>query len=283
MNAEVRHLAPETADDLESHAVILRQLVERLAFSDAAARESHHRVKNTLQMAIALLSMQARSSFVAEVKATLKVASDRLSVLSTVHELLYREPEDSQTIRVQPLLNLLAESLKDGFSGDAGTRIELKMSAEDLNLTADQAIPLALIANEAISNAYKHGFPDAATGFVTVSLVREADGLVLRIADNGKGMAPTGRRDALGLTLMETFTHQLKGIITFTPLSGDTGTVMRLWVPLERLKASGGSNGAADQGANTGLPRNAKGKPGSSRRISLPKDKSAWPAWTPPD
>lgn len=270
MNAEVRQLAPETADDLESHAVILRQLVERLAFSDAAARESHHRVKNTLQMAIALLSMQSRSSFVAEVKATLKVASDRLSVLSTVHEMLYREPEDSQTIRVQPLLNLLAESLKDGFSGDAGARIELRMSAEDLDLTADQAIPLALIANEAISNAYKHGFPDSATGFVTVSLIGEPDGLVLRIADNGKGMAPTGRRDALGLTLMETFTHQLKGIITFTPLSGDTGTVMRLWVPIERLKANGGSNGAADQETTAAPTGDETANKGAARPITRP-------------
>lgn len=252
MNARIKALprASDSADDLESHAAILRQLVERLAFSDAAARESHHRVKNTLHMAIALLSMQARSSLVDEVKATLKVASGRLAALSTVHELLYREPEGSQTIRVQPLLNMLAESLQDGFSGGAGARIELRMAAEDLELTADQAIPLALVANEAISNAYKHGFPHAASGFVTVSLKGETDGLVLRIADNGKGMSPTGRRDALGLTLMETFTRQLQGIITFTPLSGDTGTVMRLWVPSEGLKANPGSDGTAES-ANT--------------------------------
>lgn len=272
MNAEVKLAAPafDVAEDLVSHAVILRQLVEQLAFSDAAARESHHRVKNTLQMAIALLSMQGRNTSDADVKATLKVASGRLAALSNVHELLYREPEDSQTIRVQPLLNMLAESLKDGFSGDAGARIELRMSAEDLVLTADQAIPLALIANEAISNAYKHGFPAAATGFVTVSLIRETDGLVLRIADNGKGMAPTGRRDALGLTLMETFTHQLKGVITFAPLSGDTGTVMRLWVPLERLKANDGSNGAADQETTAAPTGNKTANKGVARPITRP-------------
>lgn len=273
MNAEVNLFPPasDTAGDLKSHTVILRQLVEQLAFSDAAARESHHRVKNTLQMAIALLSMQARNTPDAEVKATLKVASGRLSALSTVHELLYREPEDSQTIRVQPLLNMLAESLKDGFTGDAGSRIQLKVSAEDLVLTADQAIPLALIANEAISNAYKHGFPASASGFVTVSLIGEAEGLVLRIADNGKGISPIGRRDALGLTLMGTFTDQLKGIITFTPLSGDTGTVMRLWVPVQGMKAHAGPNGAVEREATAPSTHRESAKSTPIRAISRPE------------
>lgn len=273
MNAEFKQFLPpaEAAAEIESHAVVLRQLVEQLAFSDAAARESHHRVKNTLQMSIALLSMQARTSLVPEVKATLKVASDRLAALSAVHELLYSEPEDSQTIKVQPLLNLLAMSLKDGFSGDAGTRIELRMSAEDLVLTADQAIPLALIANEAISNCYKHGFPDSATGFVTVSLIAEEGGLVLRVADNGKGMSPTGRRDALGLTLMGTFTDQLKGIIGFTPLSGDTGTVMRLWVPVQGMKALAGPNGAAGREGTATLTHTETAKRTSTRAISRPE------------
>ncbi len=274
MNAEVKQPCShtDTADDLEPHAVMLRQLVERLAFSDAAARESHHRVKNTLQMAIALLSMQARNSPIAEVKATFKVASDRLSALSTVHELLYREPEDSQTIRVLPLLNLLAKSLQEGFSGEAVTRIEFKMSADDLVLTADQAVPLALIANEAITNAYKHAFPEPATGFVTVSLVGEADGLVLRVADNGRGMSPTGRREALGLTLMGTFTNQLQGVISFTPLSGDTGTVMRLWVPREGVAALADPNDAGDLGADVAaLARKGTTKRGPARPTSLPE------------
>lgn len=44
----------------------------------------------------------------------------------------------------------------------AGMRLQI--SSDRIALSPDDAIPLALLANEAMTNAYKHAFPAGATG-----------------------------------------------------------------------------------------------------------------------
>ena len=208
------------------------EMAQTLTFKDAVIHEAHHRVKNTLQTATSLLTLQANASASAEVRAVLKVASDRLCALAVVHEMLYRHADDAQTILVQPLLITLANSLKDASAEPSGSRIGLHVSADDVTLTSDQAIPLALFANEAISNAYKHAFPKGATGSIAVSLSRTPDAIVLEVRDNGAGMSQTKHPRTLGLNLMRTFARQLSAAVSFTPMEGKTGTLVRLWMPL---------------------------------------------------
>jgi two-component sensor histidine kinase len=223
--------------DIRTQTSMLCEMAQALTFKDAVIREAHHRVKNTLQTATSLLTLQAHASASSEVRALLKVASDRLYALGVVHEMLYRHADDAQTILVQPMLIALADSLKDASAEPSGNRIALYVSADDVTLTSDQAIPLALVANEAISNAYKHAFPNGTTGSIAVSLTRTSEAIVLEVRDNGAGMSHTNHPGTLGLSLMRTFAEQLNAAISFTPMAGEAGTLVRLQIPLSATQA----------------------------------------------
>jgi two-component system, sensor histidine kinase PdtaS len=78
-----------------------------------------------------------------------------------------------------------------------------------------QAVPLGLIINEAITNAFKYAFPQERSGTVQVNLRQQADTrYALTIEDDGvglpKGYDPSQSR-SLGMTLIHGFSAQLGG------------------------------------------------------------------------
>jgi len=89
-------------------------------------------------------------------------------------------------------------------------------------LGIDNAIPLGLIANELLSNAFKHAFPkdllenSKKKCEIVVELNSTKEQNILIIRDNGLGM-PYGYKsennNTLGLTLVEILVNQLKGEI----------------------------------------------------------------------
>ncbi|MDP1812816.1 MAG: sensor histidine kinase [Leadbetterella sp.] len=84
-----------------------------------------------------------------------------------------------------------------------------------IDLDVIQAVPIGLILNEAISNAFKYAFPDKRNGVVAISMEHgEADQFKLTIADNGTGLPPgfDPRKSAsLGMSLMRGLSKQLHG------------------------------------------------------------------------
>lgn len=202
---------------------------QALISKDAVIIEVHHRVKNTLQMAGNLLALQARASSSAEVRAALEESYERLHVLAKVHELLYRSANSAQEILMPSLLQAVGDALRNSFSEMSG-RVELRVQSDQIALPADDAIPTILLANEVITNAYKHAFPDGGSGEITVSLHRLPDNaLQLQITDNGVGMrsiAETG----LGLKLVRSFSAQLRGVLTYAKPAGVTGTAVTLTI-----------------------------------------------------
>jgi two-component sensor histidine kinase len=77
-------------------------------------------------------------------------------------------------------------------------------------LSNDVAMPLALIVNELVTNAVKHGVKGA--GCVRVSLTRADDSFVLTVADDGPGFdLPAVRSRSSGLQLVLGLARQLRG------------------------------------------------------------------------
>jgi len=146
------------------------------------------------------------------------------------HELLCRQAETRHDIPLRPLLIALGHSLEATFA-ETAQRVRLHVSADAVTFSSDDTIALALLANEAISNAYQHAFPGKRSGMIAVSFSRTVDGLVLEIRDNGVGMSRAHRPGSLGLNLMRRFAKRLSAAISFAPLAGDTGTFVRLWLP----------------------------------------------------
>jgi two-component sensor histidine kinase len=207
------------------------ELGQALEFRELVTREMHHRVKNTLQVAMGLLSLQCRANCSSEVRTALTVACDRLHVLAAVHEMLSLHAVDGRSIAMPPLLRALASALAISFS-DVAARVRVRVSAEEVRLAADQAIALALFANEAITNAYLHAYPAGASGEIVVQLRHTGEAVILEVSDDGAGMPPGDGNDGLGLKLMRGFAGQLTAAISIPGVVGGGGTVVRLWVPL---------------------------------------------------
>ena len=81
----------------------------------------------------------------------------------------------------------LCEGLRQLGSGL--NRIEIIPDTEDLFCSIDVAVPLGVLANEIITNAVKHAFPNNRSGRVEVSLRHRGQDVLLSVRDNGIGDA----------------------------------------------------------------------------------------------
>ncbi|WP_175596977.1 sensor histidine kinase [Peristeroidobacter soli] len=204
---------------------------QTLRFKDALIAEVHHRAKNTLQIASNLLTMQARASSSTQVRDALLDSAARLHVLAKVHELLYASANSTQRVLMPQLLQSLGSAFRESF-GRAHPHVTLDIECDRMELSAQIAVPLALLVNEAVTNAYKHAFTDESPGMIAVALHRTRENaLSLRIEDTGNGFtSPKNGDEGLGLTLIRTFATQLCGTLVVTHRDAGTGTLVALTI-----------------------------------------------------
>lgn len=223
------------AEQLAAQLALALKLQERasdqaLRFKDALIDEVHHRTKNTLQMASSMLTMQARTSTSAQVRDALLDGAARLHVLAKVHELLYARAHSTQSVFMPQLLQSLGSALKQSFDR-THPHVALDIECDQLELPTQNAVALALLANEAITNAYKHAFTNESRGMITVALRRTHENVLsLRIEDTGSGFASPNGGEGMGLTLIRTFATQLAGTLAVRRRDIGTGTLVMLTI-----------------------------------------------------
>jgi two-component sensor histidine kinase len=237
----------ETADAFGAAVATLAQREQELRHAleqrDLLMTEIHHRVKNNLQVVASLLNLQSGRVRQAEARAEFTSARDRVRALATLHRHLYVGGQFDR-VRLADFITEMVEQLFQAFGETPNDRIRLHVDVADVTLTADQAVPLALIVTESVTNALKYAFPDGRSGTIEVK-AREVDGrrLFVIVADDGTG--PTrpdpARGDGLGARLMDAFAKQLGARLTTVV---DAGTVVTIELPL----LVGGSAPAASAG-----------------------------------
>ena len=166
-------------------------------------QEIHHRVKNNLQQVASLVRLQQAP---AQMKEDL---TRRIVAMSAVHQHIY-ESDQFGVLDAEAYLARVLSSLRDS----APPGVELTWKLAPLQLSPDQALPLGMMVNEVVSNAFKHGFPNGRPGRVIVTLARPLEGneAVLTVEDNGVGMSETpAGGQGLGTRLIAGFASQLQG------------------------------------------------------------------------
>ena len=213
----------QLADSFRSATKGLRQreqeLVQAQQRQDLLVLEIHHRVKNNLQVIASLLNLQASRIRLPEAKAEFQAARDRVRALATLHRHLYADGE-LHTINMRSFLVELCGQLFQAMGETEGARIQLAIEAPELRMSSDQAVPLALIVTEAVTNSVRYAFPGGRTGHISV-ILKDNDGeLDLIISDDGVGVlagradTEAGVRDGIGLQLIRGFTRQLGASLT---------------------------------------------------------------------
>jgi PAS domain S-box-containing protein len=229
--------------DLRGFAKVLRDETERKQAEDLLnrsvqetellLREIHHRVKNNLNVIAGLLSLQARQSQDdPKVQRILDELQDRVRAIAALHETLYSS-RDLADINFGPYLQQLLNELV-GFNGIDEKRIQIRMEADDVVLSMEQALPVGLIANELVSNTLKHAFPDDRSGAVVVHFrysseavasekISDTNWCELSVQDNGVGIADVSgiwERGSMGLRIIHLLTKQLHGAVTLDQMEG---------------------------------------------------------------
>lgn len=224
-----RDLAEER--DLREHAEASESESRRaLVFKDAMLHEVNHRTKNTLQTAGSLLVLQASATSSPQVRTALLDSYARLQLLAKVHELLSTETDGAQTVFMAGLLQTVGDGLRQSFA-KTSAQVSVQLTSDPIALPVDQAIPLALLANELVTNAYKHAFPNDSSGEIKVSLRQTPENeLILRVADTGIGVHLTGSESGMGLKLIRTLAEQLRGTLTFATPEEGAGSAVTLTI-----------------------------------------------------
>lgn len=201
-----------------------QQLHSLVSEKDWLLKEVHHRVKNNLHTIFCLLESQARTAS-PEARTALEKSQHRIYAMSLFHQKAYQ----SENIELVDFGNYLRDFLlflEEGFDLEVqNVRIVHDMDAVVLPLAL--AMPLALIANEALTNAAKYAFEGREGGEIRISLKQRGEACCLSIVDNGVGMPgpnPALKR-SLGMQLMHGLCTDIGADIRFDTNDGTRITI----------------------------------------------------------
>jgi len=171
---------------------------------DLLLRELGHRTQNNLALVASVLSLQARSKENPETRGALEKAVARVQAIASAHEHFHPLRHNGR-VEMRPYLEKLCTHLGDSHRDVRP--IAVIVEADDVHLRTEQAVPLGLIANELVTNALKHAFPDDRSGTIRIVL-RTSSPLSFVVEDNGVG-CPLHKQERLGSRLTRLLAEQL--------------------------------------------------------------------------
>jgi two-component sensor histidine kinase len=195
---------------IERHR-IERHLRDALGRHQVLLKEVNHRVNNSLQIVSAMLQLQAMASEIPDVTHGLHAASGRIAAVARAHQRLYAS-DTIETLDLGAYLTAVCEDLRDATPG---CRIAVD-AASGIDIATDNAIHVALLVNELITNAAKYAYPSGHCR-VWVGVARGPDDItVISVRDEGIGLPADfdiNSAKRLGMRLVNSFTAQLKATL----------------------------------------------------------------------
>lgn len=188
-----------------------KKLEVSLNEKEVLLEEIHHRVKNNMALVSALLELQEKTTDKSETEATFQTARSRIKSMSLAHEALYQNDSFS-AINIKDYIKRISNFTHESFK-DKDVDIDLKYQLEDAKIELDRSIPLGLLMNEILINAYKHAFTGKKEGQIELISKVKNDKIEICIRDNGVGLAAdpeSMKNNSFGMTLIKKFTKQLK-------------------------------------------------------------------------
>ena len=187
--------------------------------------ETHHRVKNNLQMISSLLNLQSKYVKDDNVLEVLQNGRNRVQSMAILHKNLY-VGEDLNMVNIQHYFEGLVDSILNSYNKTEND-VDLRIDAEKVTMDVESVIPLGLIVNELVTNSLKHAFPkDIKTKPEITLKMSEREGFyTLKVADNGVGIQndiiENGNKESFGQRLIKSLSKKLKASISIT---NDKGT-----------------------------------------------------------
>ncbi|MFT6922235.1 MAG: two-component sensor histidine kinase/tetratricopeptide (TPR) repeat protein [Crocinitomicaceae bacterium] len=202
-------------------------------------KELHHRVKNNLQIVSSLLNLQKENVKDEAAKGAFTEGQNRIEAMAMIHRYLYSTDELTD-IELGEYFTQLVQSIAYSY-GYAKDKVAIEFDITEANIDVDIAIPLGLVANELVSNVFKHAIKETENPTLYVGL-HSGKELILQINDNGAGI-PGGLKEnkssSFGLSLINSLAKQMKATLEYTY---DNGSKIRMTIPKSSLLNQNESN-----------------------------------------
>ncbi|HSJ23313.1 MAG TPA: response regulator [Longimicrobiales bacterium] len=223
-NQQLRDLADQNYQlyekaraDAEERALLLKEL--------------DHRVRNNLSVIMGLLSMERNRRPPRPAAEALATLEQRLRSFLLVHEALRQQ--NYRGVPTREIAEKLAQRLRNAW--DPERRVEVSFQGDVGSLTEQRGFAMALVMNELITNAFRHGFPGGTGGHLDIRLEERDDQVRLQVADDGIGIASTqlpGKVIGSGRSIVEALVKdELDGSVDFQ--STEEGTTVTVTFPVE--------------------------------------------------
>ncbi|NOT12140.1 MAG: PAS domain-containing protein [Methylococcaceae bacterium] len=227
-----RRLIGTHVDISERKSKEQQRLNRELAQRDVLVREVHHRIKNNIQGITGILRQFAEAH--PETVVPINQAIGQMKSLGVVYGLQGRDSKSS--VQLSELLTSIAKDIETLWN--VRIELDLLMANGICSVSEKEAVPLALVLNELLSNAVKHaGHPEQ----VNVILRFDASNETILILIRNKGLLPPGfdfenRREInTGLNLVASLLPRTGVRLCFKQQDTDVVTLLECQAPVVSL------------------------------------------------
>ncbi|MCC6952906.1 MAG: response regulator [Deltaproteobacteria bacterium] len=187
-----------------------------------AMAETHHRIKNNLQVISAMADLHALNAGNATKEELLGRISSHVQTLASLHDLLSKNSRLDGTMTVVPAHELMERLLK--LMKRVGGGREFVAMLDEFELPMREATGLTVVTNELISSSLRDG-----AGSVHVSLSLENGIVRLDVEDSGPPFDQRGASesyDAMGVALIDSVVSwDLQGTTSYGSIPGERSSI----------------------------------------------------------
>ncbi|NCT10195.1 MAG: sensor histidine kinase [Flavobacteriia bacterium] len=204
----IRKIMNQSKELTTKNKIIYKTLKEK----ELLIKEVHHRVKNNFNIVASLLELQSQEISDKKTLDLVNEGKNRVKSMALIHQKLYQN--DSGLVDFDEYLRLLTKEITSIHT--LKDKVITEISSENIFFDVDTAIPLGLIINEIITNAYKYAFSDEKENKLFISIHKLENHYQLIIQDNGSGIPEDfdiKTAKSLGLRLINRLVKQLYGTL----------------------------------------------------------------------
>ena len=178
--------------------------------------EMNQRLTNNLQALYGLLKVAWRKTDNRETREVLSDTCRRIGAMGAAQGLFY-SAHDSTDVSGQKFLEAICANARAFLSKD----VAIKYEASTGSLPKETIVPLALVVNELLTNAAKHGTDHRGRSAIKLGLKQRSGEIELYVQDRGAGFDfGSGQAQSSGLGLVATLVRRLRGNFTVERRSG---------------------------------------------------------------
>ena len=229
---QVTHFVGNFTDATHSHLQEQQRLIDEAILRETLVREVHHRIKNNLQGITGLLRQFAKHH--PETADTINQAIGQVQGISIIHGLHGRT--GSPQVRLCELIVAIGGELQTLWQTPVALNLPPQWCGKYI-VAESEAVPIALVLNELILNAIKHG--GKAQGKVSVMLEPGTQPGVVQISITNAGQLPVqtvGSPHHNGLQLVRALLPHHGATLASTQHNGEVVTLLELAPPVISLE-----------------------------------------------